>query len=123
MNEGTIYSLSNLAGLGKTHRLCSEKRPWDVWGGVGVLLLDVSVKLEIIDFLQPRIKRKLREYIIIIPEKCVIGIEYVQSLSPFARIIFRACLGPGLFALDMAIDTTIRGSFWNLMFLEEGVGV
>ena len=28
-------------------------------GGVRVLLLDVSLKLEIIDFLQPRIKQKL----------------------------------------------------------------
>ena len=82
-------------------------------------MLDVSVKLEIIDFLQPRIKQKLREYIIITPEKCVIGIDYVQSLLPFARIIFGACFGPGLFALDTSVDTTIRGSFWNLTFLEE----
>ena len=35
--------------------------------GVVVLLLDVSVKMEIIDFPQPRIKQKL-----------VIGIDYVQ---------------------------------------------
>ena len=48
-------------------------------GGVGVLLLDVSVELEIIDFLQPRIKQKLQEYIIVTPEKCVIGIDNVQS--------------------------------------------
>ena len=48
-------------------------------GGVGVLLLGVSVKLKIIDFLQPRIKQKLQQYIIITPEKCVIGIDYVQS--------------------------------------------
>ena len=34
--------------------------------------------------------------------------------------MLRTCFGPGLFALDMAIDTTIRGSFWNLMFLQEG---
>ena len=81
MIEGTVYSLSNLAGLGKTHRFCSEKRPWDVWGGgaVGVLLLDVSIKLEIMDFLQPRIKQKVREYIIITPEKCAIGIDDVES--------------------------------------------
>ena len=46
--------------------------------GVGVLLLDVSVKIEIIDFLQPRIKQKLRENIIITPAKCVIGIDYVH---------------------------------------------
>ena len=45
--------------------------------GVGVLFLDVSVKIEIIDFLQPRIKQKLQENIIIIPEKCV-DIDYAQ---------------------------------------------
>ena len=45
---------------------------------VGVLLFDVSVKMEIIDFLQPRIKQKLLENIIITPEKCVIGIDYVH---------------------------------------------
>ena len=33
-----------------------------------------------------------------------------------------ACFGLGLFALDTAIKTTIRGSVWNLTFLEEGVG-
>ena len=27
---------------------------------------------------------------------------------------------PRLICLDMVIDTTIRGSFWNLMFLQEG---
>ena len=81
MIEGTVYSLSNLAGLGKTHRFCSEKRPWDVWGGGGVggLLLDVSVKLEIMDFLQPRMKQQLRENIIITPEKCAVCIDYVES--------------------------------------------
>ena len=45
---------------------------------VGVLLLDVSVKIEIIDFLQPRIKEKLLENIIITPESSVIGIDYVH---------------------------------------------
>ena len=45
------------------------------WGG---LLLDVSVEMEIIDFLQPRIKQKLRETTIITPEKCVIGIDHVH---------------------------------------------
>ena len=29
------------------------------FSGLGVLLLDVSVKMEIIDFLQPRIEQKL----------------------------------------------------------------
>ena len=28
-------------------------------GGLGVLLLDISVKMEIIDFLLPRIKQKM----------------------------------------------------------------
>ena len=84
-------------------------------GGVGVLLLDVSVKMEIIDFLQPRIKQKLRENIIITPEKCVKCIDYVQLQSPFARMILGlgGCFGPGPFALDTVIETTIRGSFWS----------
>ena len=38
------------------------------------------------------------------------------------RMNLGACFGPGLFALDTAIKTTIRGSVWNLTFLEEGVG-
>ena len=38
-------------------------------------------------------------------------------------MILGACSGPGPFALDMAIETMIRESFWNLTFLEEGVGV
>ena len=34
------------------------------------------------------------------------------------------CLDLGPFALDTAIETTIRGSFWSLTFLEdEGGGV
>ena len=36
------------------------------------------------------------------------------------RMNLGACFG--LFALDRAIKTTIRGSVWNLTFLEEGVG-
>ena len=48
--------------------------------GMGILLLDVSVKMEIIDLLQPRIKQKLQENIIITctPEKCIIGVDYVH---------------------------------------------
>ena len=76
--------------------------------------------MEIIDLLQPRIKQKLRENIIITPEKCVIGIDYVHHLSPLAGMILGARFGLGPFALDTAIETTIRGSFWNLTFLEEG---
>ena len=45
--------------------------------GVEVLLLDVSVKMEIIDFLQPRLKQILRENITITSEKCVIGIMFI----------------------------------------------
>ena len=37
-------------------------------------------------------------------------------------MILGACFGLGPFALDTAIETTIRGSFWNLTFLEEGGG-
>ena len=47
--------------LGKTHRFCLDKRLWDVQ--VGVSLLDVYVKMEIIDFLLPRIKQKKCEKI------------------------------------------------------------
>ena len=36
-------------------------------GGGRVLLLEISVKMEIIDFLQPRIKQELRENIIVNP--------------------------------------------------------
>ena len=36
------------------------------------------------------------------------------------RMNLGACFD--LFALDTAIKTTIRGSVWNLTFLEEGVG-
>ena len=38
------------------------------------------------------------------------------------RMNLGACFGPSLFALDTAIKTMIRGSVWNLTFLEEGVG-
>ena len=39
------------------------------------------------------------------------------------RMILVACFGPGPFALDTAIEIMIRESFWNFVFLEEGVGV
>ena len=65
------------------------------------MLLDFPVKMEIIDFPQPRIKQKLRENIIITPDKCVIGIDYVHPCSRFARMILE-CFGPGPFALDTA---------------------
>ena len=84
-------------------------------------MLDVPVKMEIIDFAQPRIKQKLPENIIITPDKCVIGIDYVHPCSPFARMILRVCFGLGPFTLDTADrDHDQRGSFRNLTFLEEG---
>ena len=88
--------------------------------GGGVLLLDVSVKMEIIDFLQPRIKQKLLKNIIITPEKCVIDIHYVQLSLSFARVMLRAYFGLGPFALDMTIKTTIRGSFLEVDVSEGG---
>ena len=45
---------------------------------VGVLLLDVSVKMEIIDFLLPRIKQKLFQNIITTPQKFLIGIDMLN---------------------------------------------
>ena len=60
--------------------------------GLGVLLLDVSIKMEIIDFPLPKIKQKLPENIIT-PKKCVIRIGYVQPSSQFARMILGACFG------------------------------
>ena len=38
------------------------------------------------------------------------------------RMNLGACFGLGLFALDTAIKTMIRGSTWNLTFLEGGAG-
>ena len=77
---------------------------------VGVLLLDVSVKTEIIDFLLPRIKQKLCENIITL-EKCAIGINYVQPSSWVMRMMRQACYGLGPFALDTVIKTMIKESF------------
>ena len=51
------------------------------------MLLDVSVKMKIIDFLQPSIKQKLQENIIITPKKVAIGIDCVLLSSPFVRMI------------------------------------
>ena len=78
------------------------------------MLLDVSVKIEIIDFLQPRFKQKLRENITMTPVKCVTGIDYVQPSSTFVRVILGAYFGLGQFALDKAIETTIRGAFFEV---------
>ena len=51
------------------------------------------------------LKKRLLENIIT-SEKCLIGIDYVQPSLPFGRIM----LGT-YFALETAIETTIRGSF------------
>ena len=109
--------------LGKTYlSILYGERPWDILGGRGggVLLLDVSIKMEIIVFLQPRVKKKLRENIIITPEKCLIGVDYVHSLIAICENDSWSMFGPGPFAPNTAIETTIRGSFWNLTFLKEG---
>ena len=71
------------------------------FGGGGGLLLDVSVKIEMIDFLQPRITRNTCN-------RCCI--HFVHPSLPFARMMLGACFGLGIYALDMAIKTTIRGS-------------
>ena len=60
------------------------------------------------------------ETIDVLQELIINNCDYVHSWSPFVRIILGACFGLGPFALDTAIETTIRGSFWNLTFLEEG---
>ena len=55
--------------LGKTHlSILSGETSLGRLGG-GVLLLDVSFKMEIIDFLQPKIKENLCENITLTPEK------------------------------------------------------
>ena len=79
--------------------------------------------MEFIDFLQPRIKQKLRQNIIITPQKCVIGIDYIHPWSLFVRMILGACFGPGPFALDIAVKTTIRESFWTWHFSRRGIGI
>ena len=49
------------SSLGKTHRFCLDKRRGGGGGGGAGrgLLLDVYVRMEIIDCLLPRIKRKM----------------------------------------------------------------
>ena len=65
--------------LGKTHLSILSVETSLGRRGIRVLLLDVSVKMEIIDFLHPRTEQKLRENIIsYAPEKCAIGIDYVH---------------------------------------------
>ena len=87
---------------------------------VGVLLLDVSVKMEIIDFLLPRIKQKLLKNITITPQKNMIGTDYVQPLSQFMRVKLGACFGLGPFTLDIMIKTMIRQSFFEVAIQSRG---
>ena len=53
----TSYQGEMGSWLRKIQRFCLNKRFWDVYR-VGVLLLDVSVKIEIIDFLPIRTEQK-----------------------------------------------------------------
>ena len=54
--KGTFLKFSDKHGLGKTHlSILSGETSLGRLGGVGVLLLDISDKMEIIDILQPRI--------------------------------------------------------------------
>ena len=62
------------------YRFCPEKRPWGRSGAWGFSCLTfLLLKMEIIDFLQPGVKQKLRENITITPGKRVTGINYVHS--------------------------------------------
>ena len=78
------------------------------------MLLDVSVKMEIIDFLLPQIKQKLLKDIMITLHKFLIGIDYVQLLLQFMTVKLGACFGPSPFTLDTMIKTMIRGSFFEV---------
>ena len=51
--------------------------------------------------------RKYHNYM----EKSVISIDYVQPSLPHVRMILGACFGLGPFALDMTIETMVRGPF------------
>ena len=61
--KGRFLKLSDKHGLGKTHLsiLSRETSLGRLGGGAGVLLLDVSDKMEIIDFLQPIIKQNCKK--------------------------------------------------------------
>ena len=57
--KGRVLKLSDKHGLGKTHlSILSGETSL----GTGVLLLDVSDKMEIIDFLQAIIKQNCKKY-------------------------------------------------------------
>ena len=92
-------------------------------GGIGLLLLDVFVKMEIIDFLLPQIKQKQFKNIIIAPQKFIIGIDYVQLLSQFMRVKLGACFGLDSFTLDTTMKTMIRGSFFEVDIQSQGRGL
>ena len=115
------HCFSHSRPQGKTHlSILSEETSL---GHLGVLLLDISVKMEIIDyFLLPRIKQKLLKNIIITLQKFLIGIDYVQPLSQFMRVKLGACFGLGLFTLDTMIKTMIRGSFLEVDIQSQRAG-
>ena len=95
----TIDILNDLILQGRLiYRFCPEKRPWDVGGGGGGggCCLTFLLRWELLIFPS----QKLRENIIITPDKFVIDFDYVHPCSPFAKRILGACFGPGPFALD-----------------------
>ena len=84
-------------------------------------MLDVSVKMEITDFLQPIIKQKLQENIIT-PEKCVIGIGYVQTQSPLFEVNYgsswvypRTYLEMGVLPIEYGIDIRRLRFLWTIL--------
>ena len=48
------------------------------------------------------------------------GIDYMFPSLLFVRVILGACFGLGQFALDRGIETTIKGSFWEVKFSQGG---
>ena len=81
--------------------------------GGRALLPDVSVKVEIIDFLLPQIKEKLFKNTIITLHKLLIEIDYIQPLMQFMREKLGACFGPGPFILHNDQDHDQRIIFWG----------
>ena len=48
------------------------------------------------------------------------GIDYMFPSLLFIGMILGACFDLGQFALNRGIDTTIRGSFWEVKFSQGG---
>ena len=107
--------------LGKTHLSILSGETSLGRLGVEVLLLDVSVKMEIIGFLQQRIKQKLRESIIITLQRCTIRIDYVQPSHHRSR---EGCLEhvSAQAHLPWTRQSGPRSDdhLWRLTFLKEG---